>query len=227
MIDATKLLGGLLNGSLISPPGRRDGPGGGILPGKAAIGMGLLGVAIAAYEHFTADSGKPSAPPGNPPGSRPSAPPPPPPPSYGDRPGPPEAPRPDCGAAPPPPPLPTPSATRDQGDPTLLIRAMITAAHADGMLDADERERIVSRLESAGITGEEGDFLRRELDSPRPLAEIVAAVHSPAIAAQVFAVSLLSVEVDTEAEKAYLEELRRALGIDPTEAEAIARRMGR
>ncbi len=209
MIDAEKLLGGLLKGSLKPSIGKLVKPGAGILPGKAAIGMGLLGVAIAAFEHFS-EQNKPQGkdePPvpvrGNP------VPPPPP----------------GAGAPPPAPPAmaPPPEAT----DPILLLRAMVASACADGSLDDAERERIVSRLESAGLTEEERSFMERELDSPRPLHEIVAAVTNRSDARQVYAVSLLAVEVDTDAERAYLETLRRALELDPQTAADIAGSVGR
>jgi uncharacterized membrane protein YebE (DUF533 family) len=225
MIDAAKLLGGLLNGSLNSSIGSLGSPGKGILPGKAAIGMGIIGVAIAAFEHFSEQNkargnGAPYPESDRPLGS--ASPPPPPGASQSVPPGPPPV---GAGAPPPPPPTATPA--QGATDPVLLLRAMIAAAYADGALDVAERGRITSRLDQAGLTDEERDFLRRELDAPRPLAEIAAAATSREDAEQVYAASLLAVEVDTDAERAYLEELRRALGIYPAEASAIARSVGR
>jgi uncharacterized membrane protein YebE (DUF533 family) len=104
---------------------------------------------------------------------------------------------------------------------------MVAAANADGFLDDAERVRIFSHLERSGLTDEEREFLRQELDAPRPLSEIAASATSRADAEQIYAVSLLAVEVDTDAERAYLEELRRALGIYPVDADAIARSIGR
>jgi uncharacterized membrane protein YebE (DUF533 family) len=104
---------------------------------------------------------------------------------------------------------------------------MVAAANADGFLDYAARGRITSHLERAGLSDEERVFLRAEFDAPRPFAEIAAAATSREDAEQIYAVSLLAVEVDTDAERAYLEELRRALGIYPAEASAIARSVGR
>ncbi len=225
MIDGAKLLGGLLNGSLNSTLGGLGGMGRGRLPGKTALGMGILGVAMAAFEHFRSQNRDASPPatgsPGS--GSSPSPPPrsaPPAPPAPG------AAPPPFGGSSPPPPPgsvPPSPSGT----DPVLLLRAMISAAHADGSLDDAERRRITSHLERARLSGEERSFLASELEAPRPLADIVASVKTPADAEQVFAVSLLAVEVDSQAERAYLEQLRQALGIEPLKAVEIARSIGR
>lgn len=225
MIDAAKLLGGLLNGSLNSSIGTLAKPNTGILPGKAAIGMGILGVAIAAFEHFSEQSkasrNDTACP--EPARSLGSVAPPPPPGAPGSvPPGPPS-----IGTGTPPPPPPTASPARAETDPVLLLRAMIAAAYADGSLDDAERGRITSHLERAGLTEEERDFLRRELEAPRPLHEIAAAATCPADAEQVYAVSLLAVDVDTDAERAYLEVLRRALGIEPGVAADIARGIGR
>lgn len=227
MIDAAKLLGGLLNGSLNSSIGSLARPGRGILPGKAAVGMGILGVAIAAYEHFSeqnkargngvsypeSDRTRGSSPPSSPPGAAQGVPP--------------DSPPVGAGVPPPPPPPRTAFPVQGGTDPVLLLRAMIAAAYADGSLDDAERERITSHLERAGLSDEERQFLRQELDAPRPLNEIAASAASRADAEQIYAVSLLAVEVDTDAERAYLEELRRALGIYPVDADAIARSIGR
>lgn len=207
MIDGAKLLGGLLNGSLNSTLG---GMGKGRLPGKAALGMGILGVAMAAFEHFSSQNRDASPPATGRCGSGSS--PPPPPPFGGSSPSPPP------GSVPPP---------LVGTDPVLLLRAMISAAHADGSLDDAERRRITAHLERARLSGEERSFLASELETPRPLADIVAAVTTPADAEQVFAVSLLAVEVDSQAERAYLEQLRLALGIEPLKAVEIARSIGR
>jgi len=124
MFDAEKLLGAML-GSGLSRHGQDSASGGlgqiGDLatPGKASMAMGLLGVAMAAFEHFAADRGQPGAPaapgavPGGPP-QPPGAAPPPPPPGTSAASGPaPSAPPPPPGtpaaagpasSAPPPPP---------------------------------------------------------------------------------------------------------------------------
>ncbi len=221
MIDTAKLLGGLLNGSLDSSMGSM---GSGRLPGRAAVGMGILGVAIAAFEHFAEQNGTtprgisfPEARGG---------------PGRAVPPPPPVAPQPETfpssmGAAPPPPPPASPPPSVAGVDPVLLLRAMIAAAHSDGSLDNSERERILSYLERAELSEEERAFMARELDAPRSMADIVASVGSPSEAEQVFAVSQLALEVDTGAERAYLEELRRSLGIDPAKAAEIARNIGR
>ena len=54
-------------------------------------------------------------------------------------------------------------------DAVLLIRAMIAAANADGVIDGDERRRILERLEVVGLDEEEKAFIAQELLSPADL----------------------------------------------------------
>lgn len=215
MIDAEKVLKGLLGSK-----GALGGLGRGSLPGKAAVGLGLLGVAMAAFEHFAEQKGAaargpipaggPGVPP-PPPAGRVQAPPPPP--------G--SAPTPTTLTPPPPPPAAVPA------DPVLLIRAMIAAANADGVLDDTERMRILAQLEGTGLSDEEKDFLSAEFGAPRSLEEIAAAVDGQAAAAQVFTVSLMAVEADTPEEREYFETLRVVLSLTDEQARSIARRLGR
>lgn len=100
-----------------------------------------------------------------------------------------------------------------ESDAVLLIRAMITAAKADGQIDADERERILGRLVDVGP--EERGFLeaemRESLDLDRWLREL--GNPSPALATQIYTASLLAIELDSSAEVKYLKTLTRRLAL--------------
>jgi uncharacterized membrane protein YebE (DUF533 family) len=216
MFNAEKLLGGLLLGGT-----RRRGGLESLVTGGA--GMVILGVAMEAIEHLMKKSDTPSsgAPPPPPPGSS-SAPPPPPP-------GPPSAPPSPlpaasrrAGATP----LPRPSApTREQGA-VLLIRAMIAAANADGTIDQAERSRILGQLQRLNLTAEEQSFIVQELLAPASLDAVVREVRTVDMAKQVYAVSLLAVEVDTDAERAYMKTLAERLGLDETTLREIHQGLG-
>jgi uncharacterized membrane protein YebE (DUF533 family) len=97
----------------------------------------------------------------------------------------------------------------------ILLQAMISAAKADGQIEGGELERILGRLEKGGADSEARDFLLHEMRRPPDLDGLVAQVSDPELAAEVYAASLLAIEVDTPAEKAYLERLATALGVDP------------
>ncbi|WP_051307211.1 DUF533 domain-containing protein [Desulfomicrobium escambiense] len=217
MIDAEKVLKGLLGSK-----GALGGLGRGSLPGKAAVGLGLLGVAMAAFEHFTEQKGATAR--GPIPAGGPGVPPPPPA-GRVQTPPPPPGSAPSAAPSAPTPPPPPPAAV--PADPVLLIRAMIAAANADGVLDDTERMRILAQLEGTGLSDEEKDFLSAEFGTPRSLEEIAAAVDGQAAAAQVFTVSLMAVEADTPEEREYFETLRVVLSLTDEQARSIARRLGR
>lgn len=218
MFNPEKLLGGLLRGG-----SRRGGSLSGLVTGGAA--MGVLGVAMEAVEHFmnkpkSASAGSGAAvPPAGPysapmPGPAPmgsGASMPPPPPSGGAMP-----------ASPPPMPMtPAPAAVTQSGDAVLLIRAMIAAANADGVIDQEERNRILEKLKSLTLSREEHGFIVQELLAPKELDTIVEQVHTPELARQVYAVSLLAIEVDTDAERDYMSRLAERLGLDTAAVEEV------
>jgi uncharacterized membrane protein YebE (DUF533 family) len=225
MFNPEKLLGGLLMGG-----SRRRGGLGSLVTSGAALG--LAGVAMEAVEHFmnkskASGSGQP------PPGPAPDhtlLPPKPP-----SAPGAPSAPPPPPGGtavAPPPPPSPVPPGpfggddSEGGQDAVLLIRAMIAAANADGVIDQEERNRILGKLETLDLSHQEHSFIVRELLSPVGMENIVTAVKSQKMAKQVYTVSLLTIEVDTDAERTYINTLAQRLGLDESDINDIHRKFG-
>lgn len=92
----------------------------------------------------------------------------------------------------------------------LMIRAMIQAAKADGEIDVDERTTIMDHLSDA--SDEEIAFVQAALDAPvDPIA--LANDTSESMRAQVYSAALMAVQVDTEAERAYLAALAQAMGL--------------
>ena len=96
----------------------------------------------------------------------------------------------------------------------LLLKAMIAAAKADGEVDQDEMQRLVGRIDSDGITEEERQFVIDEMTRPLDVHDIVAEVRTPAVAAEVYAASILAIDIDTDAERQYLRSLAQALRLD-------------
>jgi uncharacterized membrane protein YebE (DUF533 family) len=182
-MDSERLLGSLIGGGL----GRGTR---GI--NKAALAVGAIGVAMAAWEHYQQQQGQRS------PAGGQGVPPPPP----------------GAGPAVPPPP---PAATQPgaaQREALLLIRAMVAAAHADGQLDAEERSRILDRVRTAGLGEDEQARLDAALLSPATIDQLVGDVTSPDLAEQVYLVSLFAIRPDTGAEKSHLAALANALALD-------------
>ncbi len=224
MFDASRILGGLVGGALPATASKvlrhvnRQGGSSSLLEGAAVPGgvLGLLGgLAIAAYDHYSEQqktTGDGSATPPPPPGHRQT---PPPPPGALTASAETATPPPPPGVALGQPPLPsTEAADVDQKQALILIQAMITAAKADGEVDADESRRILGKLEEAGASVDERAWVMAELAKPLDVAALVEQVREPELAVQVYAASLLAIDVDTDAERRYLINLREQLQID-------------
>jgi uncharacterized membrane protein YebE (DUF533 family) len=96
----------------------------------------------------------------------------------------------------------------------LAIRAMIAAAKADGQIDGGEMGRILGKLKEAGAEGDALTFIQAEMQKPLDLDALVAEAKTPEQAVEVYAASLLAIEVDTPAEEEYLRRLADGLGLD-------------
>jgi uncharacterized membrane protein YebE (DUF533 family) len=96
----------------------------------------------------------------------------------------------------------------------LVLRAMIAACKADGEVDETELQRIVDRIDDDGVSAAEKQFLIDELRKPLDLQALAADVPNSAVAAQVYAASLLAIDLDSEAEHDYMRQLGELLELD-------------
>lgn len=96
----------------------------------------------------------------------------------------------------------------------LLVRAMISAAKADGQVDEAEMRAIIGRISSDSVTDAEKQAVLADLAAPLDVEALAADATTPAQAAQIYAASLLAINVDTDAERAYLATLANALKLD-------------
>ena len=94
-----------------------------------------------------------------------------------------------------------------------LVRAMIAAARSDGRLDAQESQVIFQRIESLGLPTAERDLLVQELGRPVDIDAIVQSATSQEIAAELYLVSLMTINVDTVEEQSYLAMLAARMGL--------------
>lgn len=124
----------------------------------------------------------------------------------------------------PPAPEGTPFAPTDPVETEMLSRtlltAMIAAAKADGTVDAQERAAILGELDRLGLSLDDRDWLAAEFAAPLDLDALVQAATSEAVAVEIYTASLIAIEADTPAEKAYLALLAARLGLAP---ELVAR----
>ena len=108
----------------------------------------------------------------------------------------------------------------------LIIRAMISAAKADGAVDGGEMSRIMGKLNEEGADSQARDFVMNELQKPLDLDSLVRNVKSPEEAVQIYGASLLAIEVDSEAERDYLAKLAERLGLDGETVERVHSSLG-
>jgi uncharacterized membrane protein YebE (DUF533 family) len=98
-------------------------------------------------------------------------------------------------------------------DALRLVRLAVSAAHADGAMNASER----AVLERAAVDSGAADALAAELAQPVPLAAIVAGVEDPAHRATLYGLAFAVVRADEQvggAERIYLAQLAHLLGLD-------------
>lgn len=102
-----------------------------------------------------------------------------------------------------------------------LLTAMISAAKADGHIDAEEQDRIFAKIDEAGLDSEAKAFLMDELRAPLDLDKVVAGATCPETAAEIYAASRLAIDPDHRAEQAYLNMLAARLDLDPALVDEI------
>ncbi len=216
MFNAEKLLGKIISETLggSSSKKKRKGRKSNTLLDSLASGQGLMtaiGLGVGAYEILkqqkqkdTGISAGTSAPPSIPTGSNSSSAPPP-------LPG-------STQATPPP----VPSAGGEEkaagtvsGEELArrMIQVMIAAAHADGTLDETEEKAILDRLRGAELDGEEKMFLLDELHRPKSVEELTAGIEDSSTAKAMYMLAAAAIEVDTEAERSWLNGLGDKLGL--------------
>jgi len=115
-----------------------------------------------------------------------------------------------------------PDAAQAHHQALVLVQAMINAAKADGQIDAQEQQNITARL--AGLGSDEVEYVRQELAKPLNL-DFLAGV-SPANAPEVYAVSLMAINLDTQAELNYMQQLAQQLGLDAQTVNTIHQQLG-
>ena len=109
-------------------------------------------------------------------------------------------------------PAPAPPAGLREDEATLLIRAMINAAKADGRLDRDEERKILSHLGQPSC--EVVAFIQSEFQKPLDVKEFTWSVPF-GLEQKVYAISLAVIDLDQREESAYLKDLAHGLRLAP------------
>ena len=118
--------------------------------------------------------------------------------------------------------LPAPSGTpfnpsTEAGQQTLarhLLRAMIAATKADGHVDAQEQARIFAEMDKLPLGADDKAFVMDELRAKLDVDAVAGAAATPEEATEIYAASLLAIDVDNAAERGYLAMLAARLKLD-------------
>ena len=105
----------------------------------------------------------------------------------------------------------------------LMLRAMIQAAKADGRIDEAERERLLGQL--GDLDEDDRAFIRDQMAAPVDPQGLAREVPK-GLESQVYLMSLMAIDFDSEQEAAYLHDLAEALGIDRAAANQIHDQVG-
>ncbi|MCC0021214.1 MAG: tellurite resistance TerB family protein [Nitratireductor sp.] len=116
--------------------------------------------------------------------------------------------------APPPAGTPFDHATDGQDRALAFLTAMIAAAKADGEIDKDEQQRIFGKVSELVQDREARAFLMDEMMAPLDIDRIVALAKSPEQAVELYTASAMAIEIDTPAEREYLNVLADRLGLE-------------
>lgn len=114
-----------------------------------------------------------------------------------------------------------------ENDAEIIVKAMISAAKADGKIDNAEIQKIIGKLDDDGLTQDEKDFFISEANKPLNLDGVIASAgNKPEMAAQIYAASLLAIDVNTAAEQRYMQQLASGLRLHPQVVAHIERTLG-
>ena len=97
-----------------------------------------------------------------------------------------------------------------------LLRAMLAAARADGALSEQERAKITEQLSLLGFPDDAKALIEEELAVPADPARIAGLARDDEEATQIYTASLLVVDPEAPAEKAWLDALAGALKLEPS-----------
>ncbi len=105
----------------------------------------------------------------------------------------------------------------------LMLRAMLQAAKSDGKIDEGEKKKLLEALGDA--SSEDMAFVNRELSAPVDVQALVKQVPK-GLESQIYAVSVMGINLDSQKEAEYLAGLASALGLGPREVNAIHAKFG-
>ncbi|MCX7559580.1 DUF533 domain-containing protein [Sulfitobacter sp. F26204] len=105
----------------------------------------------------------------------------------------------------------------------LMLAAMIQAAKSDGTFDEAEKAKLLDQL--GDVDAEEAAFVQAQLQAPVDVDMLVRETPE-GMQSQIYAMSLLGIDLDTQKEAQYLHQLAQGYGMKPAEVNDIHAQMG-
>lgn len=105
----------------------------------------------------------------------------------------------------------------------LMLRAMIQAMKSDGQIDAAEQDRLLGRL--GDVSDQERAFVQAEMQKPVDAGALAREVPQ-GLEQQIYAMSVMGIDLDSQSEAQYLHGLATAMGLDAQAVNAIHAELG-
>lgn len=115
------------------------------------------------------------------------------------------------------------SNAKQEKEAKVLLRAMINAAKSDGRLDDAEKQKITQHLDD--VSEEESRFVQQELSAPLDVKGFINDVPR-GMEEQVYLMSLFAIDLDSNEEAHYLDQLAKGLNISHETCNKIHDKLG-
>lgn len=113
--------------------------------------------------------------------------------------------------------------TEQEQQAEIMLRAMISAAKADGEIDAGEQQKITEHLDD--VTPEELALVRSIMNEPNDMQQLVNSIPA-GMEQQAYFMSLLAINLDSKPEAQYLHQLAQSLNISQQDCNSIHEKLG-
>ncbi|MBY5969268.1 MULTISPECIES: tellurite resistance TerB family protein [Halomonas] len=106
-----------------------------------------------------------------------------------------------------------------------VLQAVIMAARADGHIDAEERALISEQMQQLGADDELHAWVEQQLTAPLDAEALARQADSPQAAREMYLASAAVIDEQNAMERAWLEELGTALGLDESMRRELERQL--
>ncbi len=104
-----------------------------------------------------------------------------------------------------------------------LLQAVILASRADGHIDESEQALITEQIDALGADRELHDWVEQQLRAPLDAEALARQADSPQAAREIYLVSVAVIDEQNPMERAWLDQLAKALDLEPALAGELER----